>query len=159
MLTAALYRTRITHLRRAPVHHYFEHSSYTWYVDIDRLPQLPRWLQPLARFDARDHLWGDEAGGTNDTLRQRIDAFLDGHGIDLRGGPITALMQARVLGYVFNPLTLYWCHDADGILRHIVAEVHNTYGGRHAYLLPPECDRPAMVRKRLYVSPFNDVDN
>ena len=51
-------------------------------------------------------------------------------------------MQARVLGYVFNPLTLYWCHDADGVLRHIVAEVHNTYGGRHAYLLPPHDDRP-----------------
>ena len=47
-----------------------------------------------------------------------------------------------MLGYVFNPLTLYWCHDADGVLRHVIAEVHNTYGGRHAYLLPPD-SRPA----------------
>ena len=163
MLTPALYRTRITHLRRAPVHHYFEHSGYSWYVDIDHLPQLPRWLRPVARFDAcdhldRDHLWDSGAGEPNDSLRQRVDAFLDEHGIDLAGGRITALMQARVLGYVFDPLTLYWCHDADGVLRHIVAEVHNTYGGRHAYLLPPHGDRPAMVRKRLYVSPFNQVD-
>jgi uncharacterized protein len=154
VLTPALYRTRITHLRRAPVHHYFEHHGYSWYVDIDRLPQLPRLLRPFARFDARDHL----DGGPNDSLRQRIDAFLVERGIDLRGGRITALMQARVLGYVFNPLTLYWCHDAAGVLRHVVAEVHNTYGGRHAYLLPPHGDRPAMVRKKLYVSPFNDVD-
>jgi uncharacterized protein len=154
MLTPALYRTRITHLRRAPVHHYFEHTSYSWYVDIDRLPDLPRWLRPFARFDARDHLGGEP----NDSLRQRIDAFFDERGIDLRGGRITALMQARVLGYVFNPLTLYWCHDVNGVLRHIVAEVHNTYGGRHAYLLPPHDDPPAMVRKKLYVSPFNDVD-
>jgi DUF1365 family protein len=154
VLTPALYRTRITHLRRAPVHHYFEHHGYSWYVDIDRLPQLPRWLRPFARFDAGDHL----DGGPNDSLRQRIDAFLVERGVDLRGGRITALMQARVLGYVFNPLTLYWCHDAHGVLRHIVAEVHNTYGGRHAYLLPPHGDRPAMVRKKLYVSPFNDVD-
>jgi uncharacterized protein len=154
VLTAALYRTRITHLRRAPVHHYFEHTGYSWYVDVDRLPQLPRWLWPFARFDAADHL----AGKPNDSLRQRIDAFLDEHDIDLRGGRITALMQARVLGYVFNPLTLYWCHDADGVLRHVVAEVHNTYGDRHAYLLPPHTDQPAMVRKKLYVSPFNDVD-
>jgi DUF1365 family protein len=154
VLTPALYRTRITHLRRAPVHHYFEHTGYSWYVDIDRLPQLPRWLRPFARFDARDHL----DGAPNDSLRQRIDAFLAERGIDLRGGRINALMQARVLGYVFNPLTLYWCHDANGVLRHVVAEVHNTYGGRHAYLLPPDGDRPAMVRKRLYVSPFNDVD-
>jgi uncharacterized protein len=158
MLTPALYRTRITHLRRAPVHHYFEHTGYSWYVDIDHLPRLPRWLRPFARFDARDHLWSSEAGGPNDSLRQRIDAFLDERGINLDGGRITALMQARVLGYVFNPLTLYWCHDTDGVLRHIVAEVHNTYGGRHAYLLPPHSDRLAMVRKKLYVSPFNDVD-
>ena len=158
MLTTALYRTRITHLRRAPVHHYFEHCGYSWYVDIDRLPQLPRWLRPFARFDATDHLWASDAGAPNDSLRQRIDAFLAERDIDLHGGRITALMQARVLGYVFNPLTLYWCHDAQGVLRHIVAEVHNTYGGRHAYLLPPHGDHPAMVRKRLYVSPFNDVD-
>jgi uncharacterized protein len=153
-LTTALYRTRITHLRREPVHHYFEHRGYSWYVDVDELPRLPRWLRPFARFDARDHL----DGGPNDTLRQRIDAFLAQRGIDLGGGRITALMQARVLGYVFNPLSLYWCHDSDGLLRHIIAEVHNTYGERHAYLLPPDGDRPVMVRKKLYVSPFNAVD-
>ena len=84
MLTPALYRTRITHLRRAPVHHYFEHSGYSWYVDIDRLPQLPRWLRPFARFDARDHL----DGGSNDSLRQRIDAFLGER--DIHANPIHA---------------------------------------------------------------------
>jgi DUF1365 family protein len=78
--------------------------------------------------------------------------------VDLHGGRITALLQARVLGYVFNPLSLYWCHDAKGVLRHVVAEVHNTYGQRHAYLLPPDSPNPAMVTKKLYVSPFNDVD-
>ena len=156
MLNAALYRTRITHLRRAPVHHYFEHRGYSWYVDVDELPQLPRWLRPFARFDARDHFWTG-AGRTTHCVNASTRS-LPNDGIDLAGGRITALMQARVLGYVFNPLSLYWCHDADGVLRHIVAEVHNTYGGRHAYLLPPDGDRPAMVRKRLYVSPFNAVD-
>jgi uncharacterized protein len=154
MLTAAIYRTRITHLRRAPVHHYFETRGYSWYVDVDDLPQLPRWLRPFARFEARDHFEGE----TNDTLRQRIDAFLADRGIDLRGGKVTALMQARVLGYVFNPISLYWCHDTGGTVRHIIAEVHNTYGGRHAYLLPPDGDQPAIVMKKLYVSPFNAVD-
>ena len=154
MLTPAIYRTRITHLRRAPVHHYFETRGYSWYVDVDELPQLPRWLRPFARFEARDHFDGEPT----DTLRQRIDAFLADRGIDLRGGKVTALMQARVLGYVFNPISLYWCHDAAGTVRHIIAEVHNTYGGRHAYLLPPDSDQPAIVMKKLYVSPFNAVD-
>lgn len=154
MLTPALYRTRITHLRRAPVHHYFEHKGYSWYVDIDELPQLPRWLRPFAGFDAADHFEGQP----HDTLRQRVDAFLAERDIALPGGRVNALLQARVLGYVFNPLSLYWCHDADGVLRHVIAEVHNTYGGRHAYLLPPDTDRSAMVIKKLYVSPFNAVD-
>ncbi len=118
-----------------------------------QLPDLPRWLQPFARFEASDHLDGEP----NSTLRQRVERFLAERDIDLGGGKITALLQARVLGYVFNPLTLYWCHDADGVLQHVIAEVHNTYGGRHAYLLPPDSGQPAMVMKKLYVSPFNDV--
>ncbi|CAN5271717.1 DUF1365 family protein [soil metagenome] len=157
MTTTALYRTRITHLRRAPVHHYFEHKSYSWYVDIDELPKLPAPLRPFARFEARDHLEAAPGDGP-DTLRRRVDAFLAGHDIHLRGGRVTALMQARVLGYVFNPLSLFWCHDADGELQAVIAEVHNTYGDRHAYLLPPDQGQPSMVPKKLYVSPFNEVD-
>ena len=74
VLRTALYRTRITHLRRAPVHHYFEHRSYSWYVDVDRLPRLPRWLRPFARFDARDHFDGRaerHAAGTNRHVPRR----------------------------------------------------------------------------------------
>lgn len=152
MLTTALYRTRITHVRRAPVHHRFSYRGYSWYVDLDRMPRLPLWLRPFARFEVDDHF----AGEPKDTLRQRVDAFLVSRDVDLDGGRVTALLQARVLGYVFNPLSLYWCHDATGALRYVVAEVHNTYGGRHAYLLP--AGQPARVSKRMYVSPFNAVD-
>jgi DUF1365 family protein len=152
----ALYRTRITHLRRAPVHHYFEHKSYSWYIDVDQPPQLPAPLRPFARFEAADHLSPPPKGP--DTLRRRVETFLAGHDIHLPGGHITALMHARVLGYVFNPLSLFWCHDAAGEVRAVIAEVHNTYGGRHAYLLPPDSGQPTVVPKKLYVSPFNDVD-
>lgn len=152
MLTPALYRTRITHIRRAPVRHRFTYRGYSWYVDVDRLPRLPRWIRPFARFDVADHFSGDP----KDSLRQRIDAFLLSHDVNLGGGQVTALLQARVLGYVFNPLSLYWCHDARGALRYVVAEVHNTYGQRHAYLLP--AGGPDRVPKRMYVSPFNPVD-
>jgi DUF1365 family protein len=149
-----LYRTRITHLRRAPVHHYFEHHGYSWYVDVDQLPRLPRWLRPFARFDAADHF----DGAPGDSLRTRIDTFLGQRGIDLHGGRITALLQARVLGYAFNPVSLYWCHDSRGVVRHVVMEMHNTRGGRHAYLLPPGSDPAAMAMKKLRVSPFHGVD-
>jgi uncharacterized protein len=153
-VTPALYRTRVTHLRRSPVYHYFEHNSYSWYVDVDDLPRLPRGLRCLARFEATDHF----DGAPTDTLRQRIDAFLAERDIDLAGGRITALIQPRVFGFAFNPVTFFWCHDAAGQLRHIIAEVQNARGERHGYLLPPDGTQPVMVQKRLYTSKFNGVD-
>ncbi|WP_245233861.1 DUF1365 domain-containing protein [Mycobacterium sp. PS03-16] len=152
--TPALYQTRITHLRRAPVHHYFEHNSYSWYVDVDDLPRLPGWVRPFARFDARDHF----DGAPEDTLRTRVDAVLADRGIDLGGGRVTALLQPRVLGYTFNPLSLYWCHDTRGVLRHVIAEARNSRGEWHAYVLPPDSTSPTMVRKQLAMSPFTGVD-
>ncbi|WP_319431398.1 DUF1365 domain-containing protein [Mycobacterium sp. RTGN5] len=151
-MSPALYRTRIWHRRGAPVEYSFRHRGYSWYVDVDELPTLPLLLRPFARFDARDHLQGQPG----DSLRDRVDAELNRHGLDACGGKVTALLQARVLGYVFNPLSLYWVHDADGAVRHVIAEVHNTYGGRHAYVVTGD-GRLATVAKAFYVSPFNDV--
>jgi DUF1365 family protein len=68
------------------------------------------------------------------------------------------LAHARVLGYVFNPITLYWCRDDAGAPIAVVAEVHNTYGGRHHYLLDTDDAGRARVDKDFYVSPFFAVD-
>lgn len=160
MLTPAIYRTTISHRRQVPVQHSFEYRSYSWYVDIDELPRLPWWLRSFARFRASDHFTYVDGAATvarDASLRQRLQAFFDDHDTAMPDGRITALLQARVLGYIFNPLSVFWCHDRDGQLRHVVAEVHNTYGGRHAYLLPP-ADVPVLVSKQFYVSPFNPVD-
>lgn len=133
--------------------HTVRHRTYLWLIDVDRPPRPPRPLRALARFDPRDHF-----GGTAPTIRAGLDRFLAAHGVDLGGGRVTMLAHARVLGYVFNPLTVYWCHDAAGRPVCTVAEVHNTYGERHCYLLRPDERGGAEADKRLYVSPFNPVD-
>ena len=153
MLTPAIYRTTISHSRQAPVRHSFEYRSYSWYVDVDDLPRLPWWLRPFARFRASDHFANPQHG----SLRDRLGAFFADRDLAAPEGRITALLQPRVFGYVFNPLSVFWCHDRDGRLRHVIAEVHNTYGERHAYLLPP-ADLPVVTAKKFYVSPFNAVD-
>ncbi|SDP55970.1 hypothetical protein SAMN04487914_11712 [Arthrobacter sp. ok909] len=150
---AAIYRTSISHVRRTPLHNAFTYRSYSWYVDVDHLPQLPRPLRPLAGFRVEDHL-GDPAG----TLRGNVERYLATQGIGLDGGRITMLASARVFGHVFNPLSVFWCHDAAGALRCVVVEVHNTYGERHCYLLETDGTGRASVPKAFYVSPFNDVD-
>ncbi|MDQ0849898.1 DUF1365 family protein [Arthrobacter sp. B3I9] len=151
--TAAIYRTSIAHVRRTPLRSAFTYRSYSWYVDVDNLPALPLLLRPLAGFRISDHL-GDPEG----TLRGNVERFLATRGIALDGGRISMLASARVLGHVFNPLSLFWCHDSAGELRCVVAEVHNTYGERHCYVLEPDSAGRARVPKAFYVSPFNEVD-
>ncbi len=148
--TPAIYPTRVTHLHRSPVHHYAEHRSYSWYVDIDELPRLPWMVRPFARFEATDHF----DGSPGDTLRQRVDAFLARHDIFIPGGRVTALLMPRVLGRAFNPLSLFWCHDASGAVRCVVAETQDSAGRRRAFLLPPAEEGPAAVVDALRHAPF-----
>ena len=150
---AALYECRITHTRLAPLRHAFTYRTYQWLVDLDHLPRLGPGLRLLAGFHGRDHL-----GDPDQPIRANLDRFLASQDIDLAGGRVLMLAHARVLGYVFNPLTVYWCHRADGTLACVVAEVHNTYGQRHAYLLHTDDRGRAEVPKEFYVSPFYPVD-
>jgi uncharacterized protein len=151
--SAALFPCSIAHARTDPVRHGFRLRTYTWLVDVDDLPRL-RWpLSLVARFDVRDHV-----GSPEKSLRANVERLLAAHDIDLGGGRIVMVAQARVLGHVFNPLSVFWCHNADGSLACVVAEVHNTYGERHAYVLRTDAHGVAEVPKALYVSPFYPVD-
>lgn len=151
-MTAALYPCEITHVRARPIRRTFRYRGYLWLVDLDDLPRVPLALRPLARFRPRDHL-GDPAA----SIRANVDAYLARQGIGLAGGRVLMLGHAAVLGYVFNPLTVFWCHHADGTLAAVIAEVHNTYGQRHAYLLHPDDRSRAEADKDFYVSPFLPV--
>ncbi|MER7821026.1 DUF1365 domain-containing protein [Streptomyces sp. NPDC096097] len=149
----ALYTCTVAHTRTTPVRHAFRQRTYLWLIDIDDPPRIPWALRPLARFDARDHF-----GGEAPTLRAGLRAELAAHGVTDADGRVLMLAHARVLGHVFNPLTLYWCHDRAGTPVCVVAEVHNTYGERHCYLLRPGADGLAEVPKDFYVSPFFAVE-
>ncbi|SDT64611.1 DUF1365 domain-containing protein [Jiangella sp. DSM 45060] len=146
----ALYLATVTHTRYERARRTFRYGTFLWLVDLDDLPRLPR---ALAAFRARDHFAGDAA-----TIRDGLASWLAEKGMALGGGRVLMLSGAAVLGYVFNPLTVFWCHDADGAPLCVVAEVHNTYGGRHAYVLHPDEQDRATTAKELYVSPFFPVD-
>jgi DUF1365 family protein len=150
---ATTYRTVVAHARQAPVTNRFRYRSSAWLVDLDAVPRLPSGLQWLARFDSKDHI-----GDASRSLRDNVASFLSAHGINAEGR-LVMLANARSFGHVFNPISVFWCHDADGQVAAVVAEVHNTYGGRHSYLLHPAPDGSVdeVVDKQLYVSPFNSV--
>ncbi len=144
-----VYETTIRHQRRAPFTRSFTNRSHTWLVDLDDLPDHGT----LGTFEARDHL-GDPAR----SIRGNVEAFLAQHGIDLSGGRILMAANARAFGYCFNPISVFWCHDAEGRPAATVVEVHNTYGDRHAYLVHPDAQGRATTDKQMYVSPFHGTD-
>ncbi|WP_211244226.1 DUF1365 family protein [Actinospica robiniae] len=152
MPEARIYDCTIRHVRRGPVHNDFTYRTSLWLVDLDHIPRLPGPLNRLTEFRASDHAGDPKLG-----LRQNVESYLAGEGIDLAGGRVLMLTAPRSLGHVFNPLTVYWCHDAAGTLACVIAEVHNTYGGRHRYLLRPDDAGRADADKQFYVSPFYPV--
>lgn len=153
----AIVTGEVAHVRRGRHAHRFSHRVYQWLIDLDAPPSPPRMLAPFVRFSARDHLGPIDVDSTV-AIKANVTNFLSANGIDLGSGArVLMLANARVLGYVFDPLSVYWCFAADGALRCLVAEVHNTYGERTAYLLHPDADGRAEVDKHFYVSPFNDV--
>ncbi len=153
LVVPAIYAAEVGHARWERPRRAFRNRVYLWLVDLDELPRLPWWLRPFARFEAADHL-----GDPDRSIRANLDDWLAARDIDLAGGRVLMLAHARVAGYVFNPITLYWCHRPDSELACVVAEVHNTYGERHCYLLHTDEAGRATVRKELYVSPFLALD-
>lgn len=121
----ALIVGHVTHARRTPLRHAFRHRSYQWLVCVDDLPRLPFWLRPLASFHAEDHLDGGLSGGG---IRGDLTAFLARQGTDLAPSDrVLMLANARVLGHVFDPLSVLWVQAPDGAIRAVVFEVHNRW--------------------------------
>ena len=148
------------HHRPAPKRNLFRYGVYMWMVDLDELDQLSQALpsfgynrRGLTTIHSRDHL-----GDPTLPIKTNQSNYLAGQGVGLDGGRVMLLTNARVLGYVFNPLSVYYCHDRDERLACIVAEVHNTYGERHCYLLRPDRRGRCETDKHFYVSPFLTVD-
>ncbi|HVK27740.1 MAG TPA: FAD-dependent oxidoreductase, partial [Nocardioides sp.] len=153
---AQAYRTTLLHQRREPIENRFEHRTRLWVVDLDRVDDRGRVPGGRGRFVGRDHFDGDTT-----TVREGLDRFLAAHGIDLRGGRALMATQPRAFGHCFNPITVHWCwadREGSGHPAATVVEVHNTYGGRHAYLLDADERGRAVVDKALYVSPFHGTD-
>jgi len=160
--TSAIYAGPVTHRRVKPRVHDLRYRVFMVLLDLDALAATLgrlKWLGGgrfgLLSFRAADH--GDGSGDLAAYVRRTVSAA----GLDATG-TVQLLCMPRILGYGFNPLSLYFCHDAGGHPSAILYEVRNTFGQSHAYLIAtPENDEGRVrqtVPKRFYVSPFMDMD-
>lgn len=165
-MRSRLYQGRVEHHRSHPVDHRFEYAFYFYALDLDELPELDRAL-PLFGYNRlraasifdRDYLYHDNA-----PIREKLVRCLQEEGVSTPPARVILITSLRYLNYVFNPVSFFYCYTADDALLCIVAEVNNTYGERHFYVLkePLSESKSDVVRfqapKVFHVSPYNTIE-
>ena len=140
-----LVRGKVLHQRRTPFKHGLKFTNYMWLVNLN---------EPQNKLLPKDHFGGDA-----DSMLEAVKFFATENGeAILEGDQLFGLASARTNGYVFNPLSVYWCITKDGATRWAILEIHNTYGDRHAHLIKPDAQGNAILNKEFYVSPFFTVE-
>ena len=163
MTASGIYEGQVYHARHTPKKHRFTTSAFFLYLDLDELPTLfrGRWFWSprrwnLSHFRRSDYL-GDPAVDLKTAVLDVVEASL---GFRPKGA-VRVLTQMRTWGYVFNPVSFYYCFNGQDRLQAVVSEITNTpWRERHRYVLRAEGDTGVKARfaKQFHVSPFFDMD-
>jgi len=165
-MTSMLYKGYVEHHRLHPTEHRLLYPIYVYALDLGELNRMDRQL-PLFGYNRRRpvSLWDRDYLDTSERpIRDKLLDFVRPQLPVERIDRIVMVTACRYLGYVFNPVSLYYCYDPQGNLLGNVAEVNNTFGERHVYVLPPTNGGPPAyparyeANKAFHVSPFNTVE-
>ena len=162
-LQSALYVGSVMHRRLAPRRHRLRYRAFWLLIDLDEPDALARRLRLFShnRFNVFSFHDADHGSGKLEPPRAYVERTLAENGIGGAIDRVTLLCMPRILGYVFNPLSIYFCHRPDGTLAALLYEVRNTFGQMHSYLIPVTEPSPLVHQrcaKAFYVSPFLDMD-
>ena len=156
---SAIYEGTVFHRRAAPKAHGFRYGVYSLLIDLDELPALSQQINGFSHnrwnlfsFNDRDH--GNRDGTC---LKEWCAQTLKDHGIELTSAKYRVLCFPRVLGYTFDPISVWFCYDG-GTLAALIYEVHNTFGTDHSYVVDVRNQTSDILQhdrqKHLHVSPF-----
>jgi uncharacterized protein len=157
---SALFTGHVVHHRHRPKKHSLRYKVFTLLIDLDELPTMDQKLRlfghnrraVLSVYD-KDHGLGETGA-----LKNWVAQHLKDAGVNIADLRVTMLCYPRIFGYVFNPLTVYFCHEGNGALKAILYEVENTFHERHTYIIPATANADGSLRhsctKEMYVSPF-----
>lgn len=160
MTAPSLYVGDVLHRRLRPAGHSLKYGVYMLHADLDRLDDLrlaSRFLS-VNRWNVLSFHEADHGPAGKGALADRIRALAVAHGLAWDGTGLSLIAMPRLLGFVFNPLSVYFCRNADGQLSSIVYEVRNTFGGMHHYTADVAPEAVGTIHqaaeKDFYVSPF-----
>lgn len=159
----ALYFGGVTHARLRPRRNAFRYRVFFMRLPLSRLNHIRSALFSVNRWNLFSFHFRDHGARDGSPLEPWIRTLLAREGVDTADGEVVLQTFPRVLGYVFNPVSFWLCHDREGRVRAILCEVNNTFGEHHNYLLvhpdgrPIEPDDGLEARKVFHVSPFCEV--
>ena len=170
-LTSRLFSARVMHARMRPFFHKFTYRVFTGYFDIDELPKASGQLKFFSynRFNLFSIRTSDLGARDGSDIRHWVENLLNERAVELDNGPIRILTFPRILGYAFNPLSIYFCHHGSGELKAIIYAVSNTFGEHHNYVVPIDAEDSIRQHngsdtlychernKLMHVSPFIDM--
>lgn len=168
-LRSAIYEGSVSHRRLGPRRHDFRYRLFMLYLDLEELPELfnGRWFWSTGRRNLAWFRREDYLGPAHQPLREAVLDRVEGETGRRPTGAVRMLSHLRTFGYVFNPVTFYYCFDEGEQLAAVVAEITNTpWGERHAYVLDVSRSKRDeggdglrwSFPKRFHVSPFFDMD-
>lgn len=163
--SSSLYFGEVMHERFKPFSHRFTYKVFSAFLDIDRIDDVARKTRLFSRNRFNFYSFYDRDHGPRDgsSLRLHVEKLLKQAGQTFQPAEIRLLCYPRILGHVFNPLSIYYCYDRDGEIGALIYEVRNTFAEHHSYVAPIMRDEAghAGVRqsrdKLFYVSPFIDM--
>ncbi|MBU2566573.1 DUF1365 domain-containing protein [Patescibacteria group bacterium] len=187
-MNSGIYIGKIFHKRTDPAKNDFIYPIYMSYIDLDELQELDKKFKlfSLNQFNvfsffdkdhfifidqkdeskqiiARENVKYETEKYKNKDTKSRIKILLDDAGFDFELGKVFALTNLRVFGYIFNPVTFYYCFDTKGVFRALVSEVNNTFGDQKMYFIPINDPNQKIFtskqRKNFYISPYTEFDN
>ena len=165
-MDSAIYVGKLRHRRFEPVGHEFSYPVFMAFLDIDALPELMKAsrFSSYNRWNWTSYYERDHFGDARETLRMRLQKDAAKQGLQLPNGQIFMLTHLRYFGYVFNPVSFYYCCERDGRLAMILSEVNNTFGESKNYWLTADNELPNskgkqyQTAKELHVSPFQPME-
>jgi DUF1365 family protein len=159
----SLCRGAVMHERETPVRHRFAYRLFFLRISLGTLGQAPIPMLALNRRGPLSLHFSDHGARDGSHPLTWIRSLLAREGLDLADGEVVLQTMPRLFGYVFNPVSFWFCHDASGALRAVLCQVSNTFGERHDYLVTHPDGRPIAngewleTRKVFHVSPFFPV--
>jgi DUF1365 family protein len=158
-LASCIYEGTVVHKRLTPRRHAFAYRVFALCLDVDEIDRVDRSLRFFSR-GKRNLLgfWDADLGEPgSDSVGAKARRLLEHSGLGPFGARIELVCYPRILGFVFNPLSVYFCRDAAGTIGAVIYEVTNTFGERKSYVIPVPGDGDAIAQncaKEMVVSPF-----